>query len=361
MSAQSPPEPPARVASPPRSYPVLTLPAEITGHIFHHYLPEYPAAPPPAGRGSPTLLSHVCRAWRALALSTCALWRAIPLPRDRKAGWMPAWLARSDLVWDFVWVDVMREHARLDVLSCAVGGFQLEDGPAWPVLRHLELRIVADSPEDMAASPSIDASSPRINAPLLSSAILWSFRYSPRLLPWHQLMFIALIGQDPHRCTQVIQQTPNLVYCELSSSLSVSDVAQPDISLPHLQRLILTVYGAVSSGGAPSVNYLHSFVVPALRRLTVDEALLRVGSGSRAGQINALVDKSGCTLDELCIIDRREDGASLELEDGPWSESIRHVSLDLDRTTHNWNHANKAGGEIADVARRAIYGHLRLS
>ncbi|KAF7290633.1 F-box domain-containing protein [Mycena indigotica] len=316
MSVESTPEPP--LASPPRFYPVLTLPNEITGHIFHQYIPEYPAAPPPTGIGSPTLLSHVCRDWRALALSMCTLWRAIPLPIDWKSDWIPAWLERSGecrisvqappgLVWEFVWVDVMRQQKRLEVLNCSVSEFQLDDETSWPVLRHLELHIFADSPEDMASSP-------RINAPLLSSAILWSFRYSSQLLPWHQLMFIALIGQDPHRCTQVIQQTPNLVYCELSlNSVSDVQVAQPDISLPHLQQLILTVYGAVSFVGAPSNNYLHSFVVPALRRLKVDEALLRIGPGSsRAGQINAFVDKSGCKLDELCIIDRRQDGPSLE-------------------------------------------------
>jgi hypothetical protein len=58
-------------------YPVLTLPNEIVSEIFIHSLPAYPEYPPLTGLHSPTLLTHICRRWREIALGAPALWRAI--------------------------------------------------------------------------------------------------------------------------------------------------------------------------------------------------------------------------------------------------------------------------------------------
>ncbi|KAJ7321914.1 hypothetical protein DFH08DRAFT_888911 [Mycena albidolilacea] len=58
-------------------YPLLTLPNEITSEIFIHSLPLYPICPPLFGILSPTSLTQICRRWRAIALATPALWRAI--------------------------------------------------------------------------------------------------------------------------------------------------------------------------------------------------------------------------------------------------------------------------------------------
>jgi hypothetical protein len=40
------------------TYPVLTLPNEITTEIFIHFLPNYPSWPPLTGPNSPTLLAY---------------------------------------------------------------------------------------------------------------------------------------------------------------------------------------------------------------------------------------------------------------------------------------------------------------
>ena len=64
-------------------YPVLTLPNEITSEIFICFLPDYPATPPLTGLASPTTLTHVCRQWRAVALATPVLWRAIKFHTGR--------------------------------------------------------------------------------------------------------------------------------------------------------------------------------------------------------------------------------------------------------------------------------------
>ncbi|KAJ7882301.1 hypothetical protein B0H13DRAFT_1629544, partial [Mycena leptocephala] len=55
-------------------YPVLRLPNEIVSEIFTHFLPIYPLCPPVAGLLSPTVLTHICRKWREIALTTPDLW-----------------------------------------------------------------------------------------------------------------------------------------------------------------------------------------------------------------------------------------------------------------------------------------------
>ncbi|KAJ7641254.1 hypothetical protein FB45DRAFT_785265, partial [Roridomyces roridus] len=58
---------------------VFTLPNELISEIFCHFIPEYPLCPPHMGLSSPTVLTHICRRWRQIALGTPELWRAISL------------------------------------------------------------------------------------------------------------------------------------------------------------------------------------------------------------------------------------------------------------------------------------------
>jgi hypothetical protein len=81
--------------------PVWTLPNEIILEIFIRFLPIYPFCPPLAGLLSPTLLTHICRRWREIALDSPELWRAIQfsydgIPSDRQLHIANLWLRRSD-------------------------------------------------------------------------------------------------------------------------------------------------------------------------------------------------------------------------------------------------------------------------
>ncbi|KAJ6577973.1 hypothetical protein B0H19DRAFT_1122031 [Mycena capillaripes] len=55
------------------TYPVLTLPNEIISEIFIHFLPTYPFCPPLTGVLSPTILTHIFRRLREIALGTPVL------------------------------------------------------------------------------------------------------------------------------------------------------------------------------------------------------------------------------------------------------------------------------------------------
>nr|GAT52617.1 predicted protein [Mycena chlorophos] len=55
------------------------LPPELIAEIFEACLPPYPLCPDihTSSTDSPLHLGHICREWRAIALSTPSLWRAI--------------------------------------------------------------------------------------------------------------------------------------------------------------------------------------------------------------------------------------------------------------------------------------------
>ncbi|KAJ7231501.1 hypothetical protein C8J57DRAFT_967491, partial [Mycena rebaudengoi] len=61
------------------TYPVLTLPTDITSEIFTHFLPTYPLCSLINGLLSPMLLGQICHQWRDIALGTPRLWSAIEI------------------------------------------------------------------------------------------------------------------------------------------------------------------------------------------------------------------------------------------------------------------------------------------
>ncbi|KAJ7462075.1 hypothetical protein FB451DRAFT_478594 [Mycena latifolia] len=63
------------------TYPVLTLPPEITSDIFLHSLPD--ESQPTDPLSSPLLLRTVCKTWKNIALSTPALWATLSFDVDR--------------------------------------------------------------------------------------------------------------------------------------------------------------------------------------------------------------------------------------------------------------------------------------
>ncbi|KAJ7277289.1 hypothetical protein C8J57DRAFT_1019439, partial [Mycena rebaudengoi] len=59
------------------TYPVLTLPPEITSETFVQCLPHGNVSPHPST--APLILLVICRAWRDLAISTPALWTRLEM------------------------------------------------------------------------------------------------------------------------------------------------------------------------------------------------------------------------------------------------------------------------------------------
>jgi hypothetical protein len=74
----------------------------------------------------------------------------------------------------------------------------------------------------------------------------------------------------------------------------------PDIILPSLESLVLK-----DPGTLPLTGYLHTFIVPALRRLEISERSLELRPIDPLKSLALFTSKSGCKLQELCITGQR--------------------------------------------------------
>lgn len=66
-------------------HPIARLPSEVLSLVFLNCLPHAPTFSP---KSAPLLLTHVCSSWRALALSTPALWDTLTIPAPEATGFL---------------------------------------------------------------------------------------------------------------------------------------------------------------------------------------------------------------------------------------------------------------------------------
>ncbi|KAJ6492587.1 hypothetical protein C8R47DRAFT_1195337 [Mycena vitilis] len=295
----------SEVREPPGSYkyPVLALPNELISEIFLRFLPPYPDFPPLKGLLSPTLLTHICRQWRDIALSTPQLWSAISSFDNnwegRELPIVKLWLERSHycplsikLGTETAGADdklveaVIPHRARWRYLKIDLEGHDscIFDGPM-PLLRHLQL--VVDAPfETLVNGFSFQ------DLPLLRTVALNDYAL-PVTLPWTQLTSLALFDMYPSELVPILVQTRNLVHCELHVDFRAPEYREVwrDITLESLESLVLKHHGPW-----PTKDFLPTLIVPALRTLQLPESLL---TPNPIGSLRAFISKSGCPLEEL--------------------------------------------------------------
>ncbi|KAJ7772173.1 hypothetical protein B0H16DRAFT_1768717 [Mycena metata] len=157
-----------------------------------------------------------------------------------------------------------------------------------PLLRRLNLSL--ENPE-----PVGDIMLFR-HAPQLRTALLNDGACISVVLPWAQLTSVTLDPVFLHECIPVLQQTSNLMHCELGL-LHGGSGDSTQLKLPHLETLILR------ENKYPVAGYLDSLVLPALRSLSVPELFLGTNP---IDALTSFVAKSGCRLEELRITGRIE-------------------------------------------------------
>ncbi|KAJ7789903.1 hypothetical protein B0H13DRAFT_1747319 [Mycena leptocephala] len=204
-------------------YPILTLPNEIVSEIFIHFLPVYPLCPPLSGIYSPTVLTHICRKWREIALATPALWRAIAVDlilydrvSEAQVDVVESWLRRSgccplsirmdDQIYrngirvDKILKTILARRSRWEHIKLVFDlSYLLDLGGSMPLLRELEIQIHDDD------VPSVRVELQEV--PRLRAVTLWDFPYPTGFLPWSQLTSLTLVAKEPHECTLVLAQT----------------------------------------------------------------------------------------------------------------------------------------------------------
>jgi hypothetical protein len=159
-----------------------------------------------------------------------------------------------------------------------------------PLLRHLDFRLI-DS-----VDPTNVVKVVLLELPQLRTAILDDSAVSLVVLPWPQLTSLTLTCVYPEECGPILQQTSNLLYCNLRLYPVYGQSHEiPDITLPHLEALTLKDTESDATG---LVGCLNTFIVPALRRLQIPEEFL---GESPIDALASFMSKSGCRLETVCI------------------------------------------------------------
>ncbi|KAF7353332.1 F-box domain-containing protein [Mycena sanguinolenta] len=290
-------------------YPVLTLPNEIIAEIFLHIPPPYPNCSSLTGTLSPTSLTHICREWRQIALSIPSLWRAMDLsnndtPLEQRVYICDLWLKWSRSCPLSIEFDTHRDnnsaaesavteliashcpylkHLKLVVLF---DGLDTIEGRSMPLLHHLDLdvRTLYDTKISFG------------QLPLLRSAVLSGLAALFVLLPWAQLTSLVLNKVYLDECVPILQQTSNLIHCELLRVYCPPDHAGV-ATLPCLESLVLK-----SMSFQNTAEYLQSFITPALHRLIISEQLL---GHEPIRSLTNFISKSGAKLKEVHIVGRK--------------------------------------------------------
>ncbi|KAJ7768339.1 hypothetical protein B0H16DRAFT_1686491 [Mycena metata] len=289
-------------------YPVLTLPVEITSEIFLHCLSSTPTNPWDTMH-TPIRLTHVCRIWREIAISTPALWANIEMEilddlKDRE--FLEAWVTRSGEVLQSIkltgpslsdsededeeeivapgrtlptiFAPLASSSHRIGTLDLSYLGVEnllgLDDiapGP-WNFLALQKLSIVfSHVDQNLALSWERPESSvfPIItfsDAPLLREVHF--SRVSPMLfsIPWHQLTRFTGYLLHVKESLVVLQLCPNLTECILATFTT----SQRFDTTIHLRLKSLTLHivsGARSS--AWSSRILNFLSLPSLQSLAI--------------------------------------------------------------------------------------------
>ncbi|KAJ7618116.1 hypothetical protein DFH06DRAFT_98642 [Mycena polygramma] len=318
--------------------PIRRMPPEILQEIFVACLPtrHFPIMDASC---APLLLGRVCRAWRAISLSTPVLWSAVHValqgqdPTEEAAGKLRVWLRRSGDCPLFISIasvqrpgdpdlmsirDIIRAHSRrlkALAISNGSGAVSILDNLTPPDLPLLEvLHISHHSPPTDSHDLQLLAGLPNLHD--LSLGYGWSIEASiPPQCSWARFTSLCLESESNFfnlgvsQLMELIAQCINLNNCRLSfptfnnNALEQISALKP-ITLAHLWSLSLAGRLELNAGFDPA-KILDALELPALRELNLAETHTGVASSSSVSDllvaINNVVDRSSCALQELSI------------------------------------------------------------
>ncbi|KAF7295643.1 hypothetical protein MIND_01104500 [Mycena indigotica] len=338
-------------------HPITTLPDEIVSEILVRCLAPYPECPPISGPESPTNFLGVCRHWRMIALHSPNLWRGIRLAAHRRHPFggfsdaiglkqidvLKSWLQRSgscrlSLHLNFLGADdsstdvykalfnvVASERHRWEYLFIYIPPVQVQllSGPV-PAL--VKSTVITNWKTERHVI-SFD------NATLLRSVCFWNVSFGPDSFEWARLTSLSLLNVQATECIPVLAAAINLLqfrlYC--SDRLLQNDV---QITLPHLETIVLAGNLPPVSTSAESCKWLPSLTLPALRNLEISEH--RLGPLG-VSCLRAFMARSNCHLEHLRItcIQNEEIGLEAQCRSAfPAIATIRNERLKSEGCSH---------------------------
>ncbi|KAJ7466051.1 hypothetical protein FB451DRAFT_1402456 [Mycena latifolia] len=303
-------------------YPILTLPPEITSEIFIHSVVPPDFLPDDADSESddssepdsevvavntspiPLRLASMCRAWRAIALSTCALWADFN-PETFHSGrpnarnlpdLLKCWLPRARSLPLDLSIDVPRESQDSILLILAQYSSQ------W---RRIDLYTdePISFPSNSLRSPFLSLKKITLNgeewredggcttafldAPQLREAELHHLSLAQISLPWIQLSHLELYSQSALQCVDILEHASNLESLSLDLGSLPGQETSPasPFTMPRLRTIKFV--------SVMPLYLLDRLILPALETLELWH-LSWLGS-----EVAHLVARSGCSVRTL--------------------------------------------------------------
>lgn len=362
-------------------FPPTNLPVEILQEVFFQCLPKQPniSAHPGFWRQeslsspsyAPLLLCHVCRKWRAVALSSPHLWTtmsvivrlgvAVPAPDLvsvwlRRSGALPLNLAlyqqnestanrvaaghildlfkRHISQWGDIHFELFGPH-----YSCSL----IPSERARPLLREFRLYTSHLFPEQEKDLFSVLNHAPQLESLHVSRIPdLDLFGGSPIPIPWVQLVHLSLdyvpaVGTALH----ILNTCPNLKHCSMKIDTARGSLLYPPPHLPKLHTLSINL-------GFESLScFLEQLTLPKLVDLTVFVRGPLEQYGWAQEQFDAFLTRSNCHIRRLEIHDTGMSSSQFmgclqhanlqelvelvidDTRDWTWDPFVTHDALDL--------------------------------
>ncbi|KAJ7633190.1 hypothetical protein FB45DRAFT_523419 [Roridomyces roridus] len=276
------------------TYPILTLPTEITSEIFLQFLPSYPHRPNAIGSQSPSLLLQICRQWHDVALTTPALWSTLELLLDyggshaQQRDLLDVWLRRSATCPLSIRLDCSEELADdddegpsivfgfVDSLLCHAMRWQDMEfvlpfeclrkiAGSMPLLRRVTIGI---------ANGPVSPETPAVlftDAPVLNHVVLdGSFNPFAVQLPWSQITTLTAEALYANEAFEILLHGTMLQDCTLRL---LNGEPWTDSSVPPLPLRSLRLENL--GGGTDQLRrFFKALHLPLLQTLAVHEFFL---------------------------------------------------------------------------------------
>jgi len=360
--------------------PISSLPPELLGEIFQHYVDEDESSldrPNPwvsalttvtAGTVNPIVLGHVCSHWRTISLSMPTLWSSLAIHRPNLSH-VPVvrvWLERSGscplnlFISHGVDGDVTQHVATQDILALFVKyshrwrsiGFVFQDRPpsSYGELLKLPPGVMSALESAHVDLPSwSNADADKLWDAIYSSPSLrrvdWGARYkfsastlSTNLngVPWTQLTHMTMQGVDDLSVDEfldILQKCRELLELDVSVPWPETGRVRPTrVVLPKLRIC------RINAWKYNSAVILNRVSFPALTSLSLVHALGRkdVGQPASCSYITEFLRRSGCELSTVCLSDPSGAISEEDLEALVRSlhvQSVRSLALDVKLVT----------------------------
>ncbi|KAJ7448349.1 hypothetical protein FB451DRAFT_1289112 [Mycena latifolia] len=296
-------------------YPILTIPPEVTSEIFIHSIgsPNYSPSRGPKYDG-PLRLTSICRAWRAIALSTPRIWThfhawspaIVHRPTENVSDLLGCWLPRAgslplDVViqlpavcsYDAILSTLTQYSSQWLVLRLMSGKpFSFPIGTICTPLSCLK-RIEISIQYWPDAGPTCITEF--LDALHLSEAFLSGVTFPRISLPWMQLTDLELHHTSLAECLNTLEQTPNLESLTYSTHTATVPAVFPLLTMPRLHALKLR--------SSLDLMLLDHLTAPVLASLHLHSL-----SADAARQLKLHVDRSGCSVRALHLVRTRFAG-----------------------------------------------------